>query len=95
MKSTGVKLALRNLFEYAGCNSVEIATHDGFFVLFHKDYLNVNEAAEVLVIQNEIMTMFVDFASIQYIRCKSNTCKRKFADRPTKGATFKDSISNG
>lgn len=94
MKSTGVKLALRNLFGYAGCNSVEIITHDGIFALFCTDYFNVNEAAEVLVIQNEIMTTFVDFASIQYIQCKSNTCKRKFADRSTKGATFKDSINH-
>ena len=94
MKSTGIKLALRDLFGYAGCKSVEIVTRDGIFSLFYTDFFSVNEVAEVIVIQNEIMTTFVDFASIQYIQCKSNTCKRKFADRPTKGITFKDSISH-
>ncbi len=94
MKSTGVKLALRELFGYSGCNSVEIVTHDGIFTLFHMDFFNVNEVAEVLIIQNEIKTIFVDLASIQYIRCNSNTCERKFADRHTRGTTFKDSISH-
>lgn len=33
MKSTGIKLALRDLFGYAGCKSVEIVTRDGIFSL--------------------------------------------------------------
>ena len=94
MKATGVKLALHELFEYAGCSGLEIVTHDGIFAIVHTDFFHVNEVAGVLVIQNEITTIFVDLASIQYIRCKSHACRRKFADWHTKDIAFKDSINH-
>lgn len=92
MKSTGVKFAIRELFEYADCRSLEIVTPEAEIYLFQTDYFNVNEAAGVLIIQNEIKTAFIDLENIQYIRCNTKGCKRKFADRHTKGLTFRGTI---
>lgn len=94
MTSTGVKFTIRELFGYADCNSLEIITPNAKTILFQTSYFNVNEAAGVLVIQNEIKTSFIDLQSIQRIQCNTDGCKHKISDRNAKAPTFRNSIIN-